>query len=81
MEISEAAGGTHVSSFCRILFRCSGGIKTQSLHIPRKEARRGARCLIGGGIVITIIALFLLNIQTRKDEALQYPLQSGLIFI
>lgn len=47
----------------------------ESLKINRKELLWLAAAFVGGAIVITIIALFLLNIQTRKDEALQYPLK------
>lgn len=46
-----------------------------SIKFPRKELLWLVVAFVAGGVVITLIALFLLNIQTRKDEALQYPLQ------
>lgn len=46
----------------------------QSLKINYKNLVWLIVAFLAGGIVITLVALFLLNIQTRKDEALVYPL-------
>lgn len=46
----------------------------QSLKINYKNLVWLIAAFLAGGIVITLVALFLLNIQTRKDEALVYPL-------
>jgi nitrite reductase (cytochrome c-552) len=45
------------------------------LQTHRRDAVWLVVALAGGVIVITLLALLLLNIQTRRDEALQYPLQ------
>lgn len=45
------------------------------LGIKWKEIFWLMGAFVVGGVVITGLALFLLNIQQRKDEALQYPVQ------